>query len=65
MLQSSDAQAGYYGHGYYGYGHGYGYGHRYYKRHCYKRWHKVKIKYWGHYGPYYKWVWRPVKRCRY
>ncbi len=58
VLQSSDAQAGYYGHGY-------GYGHGYHKRHCYTKWRKIKIKYWSryHHGYHYKWVWRPYKRC--
>ena len=58
VLQAPQAEAGY--HGYYG--HGY-YGHRYYKRHCFTKWRKIKVRRRGHHGHYYKWIWRPYKRC--
>ena len=56
-LQATPAEAGYYGYGFkkhYGYGYG-----------CYKKWRKIKIRYWSHYyyGWRYKYVWRPYKFC--
>lgn len=53
VLQAPQAEAGYYGY----------YGHGYYKRHCFTKWRKIKVRRWGRYGYYYKWIWRPYKRC--
>ena len=58
-LQTNSAEAGY--HGGYGYK-SYHYGHHY---GCYKKWRKVKIRYWSHryYGWHYKYVWRSYRYC--